>query len=184
LFVPSVAPFILRLVPVATPRDGVVKEGDVPSTILPDPVVEFPRTVIVPVVAGIVIVDDPSAPVAGERVMLPDVALANAMVPTVVPATPSVGVAVNAGVEPARTPPAKPVIEISPLVALIESGEVAVDTRVPLAVGSVSVGVPATACAVIVAVPLVAPVNATEPVAEDATPSVNVLEENVRFALS
>ncbi len=117
------------------------------------------------------------------KVTVPLVAPERANVPAVVPATPRVGVAVNAGVAPARTCPAAPAIEIAPVVALMDSGAEAVDTSVPLAFGSVRVGEPAVACAVIVAVPLVAPVKTAAPVAEPATPSVSVLEENVRLAL-
>jgi hypothetical protein len=49
---------------------------------------------IVPVFAGIVAVTVPNAPVAGDRVIVPEVALWNPRVPTVVPASPSTGVAV------------------------------------------------------------------------------------------
>jgi hypothetical protein len=55
------------------------------------------------------------------------------------------------------------VIDATPVVAFILSGAVAEDTSVPLVVGSVRVGVPAAACDVIVAVPLVSPLNPIEP---------------------
>jgi hypothetical protein len=52
--VDTVKPF--RLVAVATPNTGVERVGPVANTIFPDPVVEFPKSVMVPVVSGIVIV--------------------------------------------------------------------------------------------------------------------------------
>ena len=110
--------------------------------------------------------------------------LAKPKVPVVVAFTPSVGVAVKAGVAPARICPAAPVIEIAPVVELIERGAEAVETSVPLVLGSVSVGVPAAACAVMVAVPLVAPPRARAPVADVALPTVSVLLANTKFALS
>jgi hypothetical protein len=95
-----------------------------------------------------------------------------------------VGVAVKAGPAPARTWPAAPVIDRAPVVALKLNGEEAETAKVPLALGSVSVGVPAIACAVIVAVPVVPPAKAKEPVAVEALPTVSVLLEKVRLALS
>lgn len=61
-----------------------------------------------------------------------------------------------------------------PVVALSTSGAVAPTANVPVALGSVSVGVPAVACGVMVAVPDVLPAKASVPITDPATPSVGV----------
>jgi len=68
------------------------------------------------------------------------------------------------------------VVHVSaPVVALNVNGDVALMANVPDAFGRVSVGVPATACAVIVAVPLVVPANPRVPVPPVAKPMTGVL---------
>ena len=62
----------------------------------------------------------------------------------------------------------------TPVVALKDRGLDALTANVPDAFGSVSVGVPAVACGVIVAVPLVLPVNANVPLVVPAIPNVGV----------
>ena len=73
--------------------------------------------------------------------------------------------------------------EILPVVALMDSGEVAFDTSVPVVLGRVRVGVPAVALGCTVTVPDVAPVRAKAPVVDPAAPTVSVGETQVRFAL-
>ena len=82
----------LEKVPPETVPDSVGPEilGLVPRTIEPEPVVVLPNTVIIPVTAGIVMVELPNAPVVGDNVIDPEVALLNIAVPTDEPATPCV----------------------------------------------------------------------------------------------
>ena len=124
---------------------------------------------------------DPNAPVAGVMVSVPVEAFWKPIEPTVVPATPKTGVAVNAGVAPASTCPAAPVIDTTPaaltatgacpvmapppddvtqvgqvrtpVVALSTIGALALSASVPVVVGHVIVGVPAADCGTIVMVP-------------------------------
>jgi hypothetical protein len=93
--------------------------------------------------------------------------------PVVLDATPIVGVAVNAGPEPARTLPAAPVIVILPVAVVIASGELAVTAGVPLEVPAVHVGVLAVACVVIVSAPLVPPSRINSPWTDVDCPSVS-----------
>jgi hypothetical protein len=72
----------------------------------------------VPLAPGHVTATVPSAPVGGETVILPLVAFSKPSVPTVAPATPITGVAVKAGVAPAKTCPAAPTMPIVPLVVI------------------------------------------------------------------
>ena len=137
-----------------------------------------------PVLAGRVAVTEPSAPVVGDSVTVPEVAFPKAMVPSV-PLAPRVGVAVNAGLAPANTCPAAPVIETAPAAetatgavpviapppllvtqvvqfmlpvdVVIASGELAVTAGVPLDVPAIQVGVPAVACGWMASVPEVEP---------------------------
>ena len=125
-----------------------------------------------PVFAGKDAVTLPSGPVTVPSVTVPLEAFPNAIVPSV-PEAPSVGVAVNAGLDPARTCPAAPVITMLPVAVVIESGEDAVTTGVPLEVPAVHVGVPAVAWVVIVNAPLVPPSRITSPWVEFACPSVS-----------
>jgi hypothetical protein len=71
-------------------------------------------------------------------------------------------------------PPDVPVHEIAPVVALNVNGVATLTANVPLAFGSVSVGLPAAACAVMVAVPLVTPASPMVPVDEPGTPRMGV----------
>ena len=125
---------------------------------------------------------DPRAPVTAPRVTVPLVAFPKASVP-IVPEAPNVGVAVNAGVDPARTCPAAPVIEIFPVAVVMESGADAVTAGVPEDVPRVSVGVPAVACGVMVAAPEELPSKITWPMVELAVPSVSAPELMLAFAL-
>lgn len=88
------------------------------------------ETATVPAAAGRLIVTVPNAPVTGEIVIVPLVAFWKARVPTVEPATPSVGVGVKAAGDPARTSPATPVIEMAPA-AEIATGDVPLKPELP-----------------------------------------------------
>jgi len=130
-------------------------------------VVAFPTNVSV--ASGKVRVWEPRAPVGGVRVMLPDVALAKASVPTVDPATPSVGVGVNAGPEPARTSPATPVIEMTEPLIFIGGVAVNVPVQLPQVITPVVELIARGDVALLASVPAVVPTIAEEL-------SVNVLE--------
>jgi hypothetical protein len=79
-----VSPF--KVVAVATPRVGVINEGDVCKTMFPEPVTAFPRAVIVPVVAKVTVI-----PEVIENVAVPDRVMVNPLMEVAV-ATPNVGV--------------------------------------------------------------------------------------------
>ena len=150
LAVSAVDPPSAMLVAVAAPRTGVVKVW------MAVQVCTKLSSAMVPVLAGRLAVTDPRAPATVPSVTVPLVALPNAMVP-IVPDAPRVGVAVNAGLAPARTWPAAPVIEMFPLAAVIASGRDAVTAGVPLDVPAVHVGVPAVACGTMISDPEVEP---------------------------
>src|SRR6185437_9305028 len=139
----AVNPERLSDVPAAAPMVGVTSVGEVARTFAPEPVtvviavplilkllpvpavsnvllvsvsvVALPTSVSV--AAGSVSTDDPSAPVAGETVMLPDVAFASATEPTLVPATPSVTLLVPSVVMPGTT--CTPVVPVPSTMALL-----------------------------------------------------------------
>jgi hypothetical protein len=86
------------------------------------------------------------------------VAFAKDNVPVALEGVPNVGVAVKAGVAPARTCPATPVTEAIPVVAEHDNGAEQEAINVPLVLGNNNVGVPAVANGDIVTVPEVCPV--------------------------
>jgi hypothetical protein len=71
-------------------------------------------------------------------------------------------------------PPLGPLQVIAPVVMLRVSGVVALTAKVPHVLGSVRDSVPATACGVILAVPLLPPANPNVPVTEVGMPSTGV----------
>jgi hypothetical protein len=155
-------PVALVKVPEAgVPKTGVTKVGEVQ---------EFPPTQNVPEAASGRVSVAATVPEAGEMVITPVLPLlAKAKVPVRELATPKVGVALKAGLAPARTSPATPVIEIKPA-ALIATGAVAVSapppdevTHVPHAIVPLVVNVPPVIGAV-VATDVTVPVPAAFPV--------------------
>lgn len=119
------APVTVKLVPVAAPMTGVVKVGDVASTILPEPVVLFPRAVTVPEVGRVrvvvpvvvnVVLNAPEVasvePSANVRVAPVAGAVTVTLLMVVADATPKVGV-VSVGLVANTTLP-EPVVANSP----------------------------------------------------------------------
>ena len=124
----------------------------VAQVVIPDPFVarNCPAD---PALVGSFIVHDPAASMT-DSTTVPLVVPTKLREPVVELATPSVGVAVKAGPDPARTSPATPVMLIFPVAEVIASGEEAVTAGVPEDVPNVIVGVPAAACGVMVTAPL------------------------------
>ena len=116
----------------------------------------WPRTAIVSVTSGIERVAA-VVPDAGLNVTIPVFAeFAKLSVPVVVLATPSVGVAVNAAVEPFGIWPAAPAIESAP-VPLRLKGEDAETATIPAAAGRLIVNALAAEAGVSVIAPLAPP---------------------------